>query len=88
MGIFNIILYIIAGSLAVLFVLFFAAMSNYLFWFFFRRCKNCGHIMHYRGYRERADEGYHYFHCKKCGHWEKVTKAQTLHELDILHEED
>ena len=77
---------IIAFILCVIFCLI--VITPYVFWFSFRKCSMCGHTMLYRGYRERTDEGYHYFHCKKCGHWEKVTKAQTLHELGILHEED
>lgn len=85
MSIFNIILYIIAGGLAVLFVLFFAAMSNYLFWFYFRRCKECNHIMYYRGYRERDEGSFHYFHCKHCGNWEKISRLEFLRELGLEH---
>ena len=81
-------LIVVVGIILGFSLLTFIIISRYTFWFFFRRCKNCGHIMYYRGYREREDNGYHYFHCKHCCSWEKVTKAQTLHELGILHEED
>ncbi len=78
----------VVGIILGFFLLTFIIISYYTFWFFFSRCKNCGHIMLYRGFRNRENDGFHLFHCKHCGNWEKVSTNQFLQELGLRHDND
>jgi hypothetical protein len=78
---FQIISYICLAILFIVFVLIVIGISQYLFWFYFRSCKKCGHHMYYRGLRHNDDGDFFYFHCRHCGNWEKISKEQYLREL-------
>lgn len=81
MTFFQILWYVCFGGLALIAILAIVGISRYMFWFYFRKCKKCGHHMYYRGFRHNNDGSFFYFHCRHCGNWEKITQAEYLREI-------
>lgn len=81
MGIVQLLTYICLIFLFVIAVCAIIGISQYLFWFYFKTCKDCGHHMFYRGFRHDSDGDFYYFHCRHCGRWKKISQADYLREI-------
>ena len=83
MNAFQILTYLCFGFIGILFIIALITISRYMFWFYLGECKKCGHHMYYRGVRHCDDENYYYFHCRHCGHWDKIPQSQYLKEIGL-----
>lgn len=81
-----ILLIVIVIVVGVLFV-FIAAIAKYLIMFHCRRCKHCGHIMEYRGEKERKEGNIFLFQCPNCGAWDEVPVIEFERQLSSTYYE-
>ena len=83
MSIFGILTWVCVGFVFVVFIIAIISVSQWVMWHYLRKCKCCGHLMKFKGFREDKEDGsYYLFHCPKCGKWEKVTYLQMIREMD------
>lgn len=79
MSILLIIFEIFIISIALIMFSIFAFIGIRLYLVFHRhRCKNCNHIMEYKGLKEDDDNGHYLFYCPKCGAWKQVPREEFL----------
>ena len=88
MNIISIFTWIVAGAMFLIVIMIIIGLSQYIFWHHFRKCKNCGCTMTYKGTRDEDGETYYLFHCKFCGKWEKVSTIQMFREIDGNYNEE
>ena len=79
----GILSFILVGFIIFVFLIAIVCVSRYIFGFYFRKCKQCGHLMFFRGKRDRDDESFFFFHCRHCGTWEKISQVEYLRQIGV-----
>lgn len=63
-------------------------MTQYIIFYYTRKCDKCGKYMSYKGCRKEGDSGYFLFRCKHCGNWEKIPNQEFYRSIDKQYDPD
>ena len=57
MSIFGILTWVCVGFVFVVFIIAIISVSQWVMWHYLRKCKCCGHLMKFKGFREDKEDG-------------------------------